>query len=300
MHGIDISNWQQGLKPSAFDIDFCICKATEGTGFVDGYCDGFIQDCKANGILWGFYHFNGNSNPETEAEFFYANTRDYFGHGIPVLDYEVANYNDRDWVERFMQRLYDLSGVWAMLYTSASWVPKFHGSWLPDYCGLWLAGYPWPNPSWTDENPPYDISPWQFTAIWQFTSSLMLPGWGSGLDGDIAYMDADGWMRYAGAENPAPEPEPEPTPELKPEPTDSTDALVRAVLNGEYGNGNERIAALGSRYNEVQNRINALYVVADQVIQGMWGNGWNREQALNAAGFPYDIVQGIVNQKLGA
>lgn len=297
MHGIDISNWQEGLIPSSLPIDFCICKATEGTGFVDWCCDGFIQDCKANGILWGFYHFNGRGNPETEAEFFYANTSDYFGHGIPVLDYEVENWDDRNWVERFMQRLHDLSGVWAMLYTSASWVPKFYGSWVTKYCGLWLAGYPWPNPNWTDENPPYDVSPWPFAAIWQFTSSLMLPGWGSNLDGDTAYMDAKGWMAYAGSSDDLPKPAPEPQP--SPTPSASTDALVRAVLNGEYGNGDERMAKLGDRYWEVQNRIDALYVVADQVIQGMWGNGWNREQALNAAGFPYDIVQGIVNAKLG-
>ena len=165
MHGIDVSNWQGGLIPSQLDIDFCICKATEGTGFVDSYCDGFIQDCKANGILWGFYHFNGQGNPEAEAQFFYDNTRDYFGHGIPVLDYEVETYNDRDWAERFIAEVHELSGVWPLLYTSASWLPKFYGSWLPEKCGLWLAGYPYPAATWTDDDIPYDISPWTFAAI---------------------------------------------------------------------------------------------------------------------------------------
>ena len=46
MQGIDISNWQEGLNVHALDIDFCICKATEGVNFVDTTCDGFIQQCK--------------------------------------------------------------------------------------------------------------------------------------------------------------------------------------------------------------------------------------------------------------
>ena len=41
LRGIDISNWQAGLDADAVfpNVDFVICKATEGVGFVDGYCD---------------------------------------------------------------------------------------------------------------------------------------------------------------------------------------------------------------------------------------------------------------------
>ena len=54
MRGIDISNWQSGINISKLDIDFCICKATEGLNFVDSTCNNFIQQCKDNNILWGF------------------------------------------------------------------------------------------------------------------------------------------------------------------------------------------------------------------------------------------------------
>ena len=42
-NGIDISNWQRGIDLSKVPCDFVIAKATEGTGYVDKSCDGFIQ-----------------------------------------------------------------------------------------------------------------------------------------------------------------------------------------------------------------------------------------------------------------
>lgn len=292
MNGIDISNWQCGLQPSSLDIDFCICKATEGIGFVDQSCDDFVQDCINNDILWGFYHFARENNPEDEAQFFYDNCKNYFNHGIPVLDYETDNYDNKDWCERFIQKVYELSGVWCVIYISAYRCMQYNGSWIPEKCGLWVAGYPWENPNWTDEEMPYGIYPWSFCAIWQFTSSLIIPGFWERLDGDIAYMDETAWLKYAqSTDNP-------PIEEKPNSPEKSTDDLVLETLLGEYGDGENRKRMLGSRYDEVQNRINVLYGIAEQVIRGDWGNGWNRETALNGAGYPYQIVQRIVNEIL--
>ncbi len=291
MKGIDISNWQSGLIPSTLDIDFCITKATEGLGYTDPSCDGFIQDCIDNNILWGFYHFARENNPEDEAEYFYNECKNYFKHGIPILDYETNNYNDAEWCERFIQHLYDLSGVWCMLYTSASWIVKFYNSWIPKKCGLWVAGYPWSNPYWTDEEMPYNIYPWEFCAIWQFTSSLIIPGWYSKLDGDIAYMDKEAWLKYANAHSNSD----------KVQPVLSYIDLAREIILGEWGIGEDRKRMLekhGYDYETAQSMVNTLYEIADEVIEGKWGNGWNREQALNGAGYPYDIIQKIVNDKL--
>ena len=306
MRGIDISNWQAGIIPSALGIDFCICKATEGIGYTDPTCDGFVTDCMENGLLWGFYHFARENEPEAEAEWFYNECRNYFNHGIPVLDYETSNANNIEWCERFMTRLHDLTGVWAMLYISASRCGEYENSWLPDKCGLWVAGYPYANENWTEQDMPYNIYPWPFAAIWQFTSSLMLDGWSyvetvydeygthdenrNCLDGNIAYMNANAWAKYANSTD-----TPQPMPE---KPEKSIDDLVMETLLGEYGNGEDRKRLLGDRYEQVQARINELYAIADEVIDGKWGNGWNREQALNGAGYPYSIVQKIVNDKL--
>lgn len=39
--------------------------------------------------------------------------------------------------------------------------------------------------------------------------------------------------------------------------------------------------------------------IADEVIKGKWGNGADRKARLEAAGYDYSAIQGIVNQKLG-
>ena len=289
MRGIDISNWQDGLNVYDLDVDFCICKATEGLGYVDRCCDNWISQCKDKGTLWGFYHFARENEPEDEARFFYENCLGYMSKGIPVLDYETSNYDNREWCERFMQAFHDLSGIWAMLYISASRCGEYENSWIPSKCGLWVAGYPWDMDSYDQAGDmPYNIYPWPFTAIWQFTSGLYISGYDGRLDGDIAYMDANAWMKYAGST--APEPQPQPTQDVN--------ALACKVIAGEFGNGEERKLRLGSMYDEVQARVNQYYEVAEQVINGDWGNGWNREQALTGAGYDYKTVQGIVNDML--
>ena len=91
MKGIDISNWQSGINLSAIakDIDFVIVKATEGIGFVDKSCDRFFQAAKDLGKPLGFYHFARTNDARKEADFFYQNTKNYFGQAIPILDWEV-------------------------------------------------------------------------------------------------------------------------------------------------------------------------------------------------------------------
>lgn len=292
MRGIDISNWQAGMNISSLDVDFCICKATEGLGYVDPTCDGFIQQCINNDILWGFYHFARENNPEDEAEFFYNNCKNYFTHGIPVLDYETENYSNKDWCERFVYHLHELSGVWCILYISASRCIEYANSWLPEKCGLWVAGYPYVMTDWTEDEMPYNVYPFSVVAMWQFTSSLIIPGFWDKLDGDIAYMDREAWMKYANSTDSQQNVENDKISKK------TTDDLVLETLLGEYGNNDDRKRMLGDRYYEVQNRINKLYEIADEVIDGKWGNGWNRENALNGAGYPYEIVQKIVNDKL--
>ena len=288
MRGIDISNHQADLKPSNLDIDFCICKATEGIGWTDAYCDTFIQDCINNNILWGFYHYARENEPEEEAEYFYNECFNYFNYGIPVLDYETENYDNVKWCERFLEKLHELSGVWAIIYMSASRCGEYEGSWIPEKCGLWVAGYPDTYTTWINEEMPYNTYPFGTVAIWQFTSSLRISGYDDVLDGDIAYMDKTAWMKYANSTE-------------NPQNGDngnydkSIDDYVLEVLLGEYGTGEDRKRMLGDKYDAVQDRINELYKIAEEVLEGKWGNGWNRENALNGAGYPYKAVQLIVN-----
>ena len=95
------------------------------------------------------------------------------------------------------------------------------------------------------------------------------------------------------------------------------ESLAQAVIRGEYGNGEDRKARLGSQYSAVQARVNEILAgratqpapsapaspapapdieaLADAVIRGDYGNGEDRKARL---GHLYEVVQARVNVKL--
>lgn len=263
LRGIDISKWQSvGTGDQA--ADFVICKATEGTGYVDPSCDKHYQRAKQQGKLLGVYHFarpdlnKGVDGARREAQFFVKNIKGYIKEAILALDYERAPYSD-DWAYAFAEEVHKETGVWPMLYASASKINDFNWPKTAKECGLWIAGYPSkydvknpPEPSVNDM--PYKIGAWKFWVIWQYTSS------DGTLDRDIANIDRTAWMKYAnpGGTTPAPTPAPAPAPAKK-----------------------------------------SVDQIADEVIAGKWGNGQERKQKLEAAGYNYNEVQAAVNKKLG-
>ncbi len=93
----------------------------------------------------------------------------------------------------------------------------------------------------------------------------------------------------------------------------SVDELAKEVIAGKYGNGEARKKALGSRYSEVQARVNEilnssnsttnnnsndeLLTLVRKTIRGDFGNGEARKKAL---GSRYSEVQKQVNANLNA
>ena len=285
MKGIDISNWQKGFDLADASPDFVIVKATEGLGLVDKYCDGFVQDALRLNIPFGYYHFARSNDPAAEAKYFYSNTRGYVGKGIPILDFEVPNPNS--WIETWCKTFYQLSGIKPWFYTYSDYINRqgYGTPWVKANCGLWLAGYPRAYTGYPRPDCPYRHDGWTLAA-WQFTSSLAMGG--MTIDGDFFYGGRKAWNAYAGTDGTG----------------DSSDGMVPGptllelaadVIKGKYGNGADRRAALGSRYDEVQAKINDLYAKANKAIKGRYGNGADRRAAL---GDEYGIVQYIVNNML--
>ena len=285
--GMDVSHWQgcvndaRAQQAKQAGVNFAFVKVTQGTWMVDKQADCTIQALKRQGIRQGVYHFADvkNTTPEAEADYFIANTRGYIGQGIiPVLDWEPSapgTYyaNQTWWAKRWLDRVAKAWGVKPMIYMSAATISANRNGWkevaAADY-GLWVAGYPKGYQGEQLRNPgkvPYDVSPWPFAAAWQYSSSGSVPGVGSKIDVNWFYGDAVTWSLYAGAKLPSnPEPAVKPADKTdnpsnasKPsEPVGDTDALARAVINGSYGNLPQRKALLGSRYEEVQARVNQL------------------------------------------
>ena len=85
--------------------------------------------------------------------------------------------------------------------------------------------------------------------------------------------------------------------------------LANEVIAGKYGVGEARKQALGSLYNEVQDKVNEILLgnktnkksneeIANEIIEGKWGNNPSRKEKLVAAGYDYNEIQSIVNRKL--
>ena len=259
LNGIDISNWQKGIDLSKVPCDFVICKATEGTVYVNPDCDRAYQQAKTNGKLLGVYHYANGGGPITEADYFLNNIQGYIGEAILCLDWESQNNpmfgtgsQARTWISNWCKRIVEKTGVKPLIYTSAGYYSEVSG--IGDY-GLWIAQYANNNPT------GYQEHPWNegvYTcAIRQYSSCGRLAGYAGNLDLNIAYMDAAAWRKYAN-----------PSGETKP------------VTPKPVRKSNDQIAS--------------------EVIAGQWGDGNDRKNRLTKAGYDYNVIQDIVNKKLGA
>lgn len=93
-------------------------------------------------------------------------------------------------------------------------------------------------------------------------------------------------------------------------------SYARKVINGDFGNGEDRVNNLKAeglteeQIKNVQDKVNEILnnqpqielksneEIAKEVIAGLWGNGEERYKKLTEAGYNYDNVQAIVNQML--
>ena len=109
-----------------------------------------------------------------------------------------------------------------------------------------------------------------------------------------------------------------PTPAPTPSVSKSNEELANEVIAGKWGNGDDRknrLTSAGYNYSAVQSIVNQKLsggsstpkptlksneTIAQEVINGTWGNGADRKNRLTAAGYDYSTIQDIVNKKLGA
>ena len=194
---IDISSYQAGLDLVAVSssIQGVIVKATEGTSYVNPYCDRHYQQAKSANLLRGFYHFAGSGDPRAEAAFFYRNVIGYLHDGIPVLDWE--GNQSVDWVNRFVRQLHNLTGIWPWIYANP-W--RFNQGSVEPNCARWVASYP------EVAHPTFaQAASWKCptangnVVAWQFCSDGRVSGYNSNLDCSVYYGDRESWLRYAGS-----------------------------------------------------------------------------------------------------
>ena len=305
LNGIDIADWQRGINLSAVPYDFCIVKANEGTAGNYSTLHEQADAVLANGKLLGLYHFARTGDAAAQAQVFVNEIRQYIGKAALFLDWENAGDYDLGvlaqgpgWAKAWLDKVYELTGVRPMIYMSKSVCREYDWSAVAQNYALWMAQYPnyddtgYQSNPWTDGGGVGAFPGW---AIHQYASSGRLPGYDGYLDLDIFYGDAEAWHKFAAVNGDPSIPAPSPAPEA------SIDELAQRVINGEFGNGEERKKALGDKYDAVQQRVNKIlnyqsvdyYDLALRVLCGEFGEGDERRRRL---GNNYNRVQSIVNQ----
>lgn len=187
-----------------------IVKATQGTGYVNPRCNHQWDLAGQLGKLRGLYHYAGGGNPESEAQYFINNIKNYVGQGILILDwesYQNSAWGDISWALRFVTEVHRMTNVWPLIYVQESALWQVAN--CAQYCGAWVAKYASMNwNSWTLPNMNVSSGAFKFLTGWQYT--------GGDMDRSIFYLDEAGWKKLANpaggevkVENkPAPAPEP--------------------------------------------------------------------------------------------
>ena len=224
LDGIDISNWQEDINLEEVEFGFCIVKATDGTRFVDKTLHDFARRIFAMGKPFGFYHFA--NNPERggtaieQARYFVDACKDYFGKGIPVLDWEDSDWKyggpvlelGPDFALEWLREVYRLTGVKPWIYTSKSVCNSWDWSEVANEgYALWGAQYA------TDDTlPGYQEEPWQDSDPWgAWGYNIPMFQYGSGwatnsncpVDLDKFYGDTGAWQMYVDGDGDAPRPQ---------------------------------------------------------------------------------------------
>lgn len=316
MNGIDISSAQAGLDLSKIPFDFAIVKATQGTNYTNPCCVGHVDQAASLGKLVGVYHYIGGGNAKGEAQFFVDSIRNWVGKHVIAVDweqYQNSSWGDQSYLETIVSEVIRLTGVHPLIYGQQSVYGTIAAVGKKYDCGLWVAQY-------ADMNATgYQDSPWNegayACAVRQYSSVGRLPGYGSNLDLDKFYGNADQWNAYAhntGGNTPPPAP---PAPSAPPANTGTTYVVQRGdTLWGiaqKYGTTYQHLADINNirepdkiNFGQIihidtaplpNNGANATYVVQPgdnlTVIAQKFGTTVNDLAAIN--GIPHDRLDYI-------
>lgn len=202
---IDAASHQGNMNQAAMDFDALIVKATEGTGYINPYCDSEFQEAYKLGKKLGVYHFARNTlnSAEAEANYFIKHTKGYVGKAIPVLDWEDKDTSNVAWALKWLQLVEKAYGCKPLIYMSEAVVNKYNwSSVVKGNYGLWVAKY-------ADYIPDYNFNMagagkapsvkwWGVIALWQWTSVGRLNGHSGNLDCSVFYGDRTTWDKYVG------------------------------------------------------------------------------------------------------
>ena len=241
----DISTWQGGIDYSSIRkrVNYCIIRAgfstTKDNQFENHYNN-------LQGLNLGAYWYSYATTPDEarlEARTFLKVIEDK-KFTLPLyLDLEdpsISNLgrNTLNEIVKAFGEIIENAGYYFGVYTNLNWYRNvISGSELNKKYDWWIA-------CWSD-NAPSNVD----YGVWQFTSNYN--DFGTRLDANYVFKDYPSIIKNAGLNHLSDESKP----------TKTIDELAHEVLEGKWGNGEERVKRLtdaGYDYNAVQNRVNEI------------------------------------------
>lgn len=272
--GIDLSNHNEGINFDTLKndgVEFAILRAGY-TGYGNGVSkakdyefENFYNQCKARGIGVGAYWFtcaNTYQKGVDEANWMYDNCLKGKQFEYPIYIDVEDDTGNRGWLRNagreaitdgiigFCETLED-KGFYVGIYANLDWFNNLiNQDRVKDY-DKWLA-------AWVKNKPRGDLASqmWQFGGETNQQRSPYLAG--QIVDQDYCYYDYPSVIKNAG-------------------------------LNG-YSKESKPVEPVQKKTNEE---------LALEVLNGEWGNGEERKRRLEEAGYNYQAVQNLVNEKLG-
>lgn len=173
---IDISSFQGNpdfKRVKAAGIIGVIHKATEGLGFHDTAYAANKKAAKAEGLLWGAYHFGTGSDPIKQANEF-VEVAAVGTDELLALDYEGNKLGTQMHVagaKMFVNRVLELTGRRPGLYSGNTIKKDLGGTADPDFakCWLWVAQFD------TSPDAPQIHKTWSKYTFWQYTDGVSGP-----------------------------------------------------------------------------------------------------------------------------
>lgn len=301
LKGIDTSRIQGNIdfkKVKESGVEFVIVKAGYSTSVTDSWERQFA-DSKNSGLKVGAYWYSYAVTIEqgiAEAQAFIAALKGKQLDFPVYLDLEERAQFDKgkvfctELVEAFCGEL-EKAGYYAGVYCSTYWYTNFVEEKVREKRPTWIADY---------RDKCYYTGTY---GIWQYDSA-QVPGVQYDCDRDEGYVDYSAYIKEHGLNG-------YPREIVPPDIKKTVDELAREVINGLWGNGQQRkdrLAAAGYSYDDVQHRVNEILygsavkkpldVIAAEVIRGEWGAGEQRYRRLTEAGYNYEQVQRRVNEML--
>ena len=313
-NGIDVSKYQGNIdwaKVKAAGIKFAMVRVGYGsytgdTGVVDPYFEKNIEGAISAGVDVGCYFYSYAQSAEAagkEAQFVLKTIEKYKGKILYPIAYDIEDNSQAKLGKTILTNMVNAfctaienAGYYAMFYCNANWAKNYLNMTALARFDLWLA-------EWRDA-PTYNGHTYN---MWQKTSKGSVAGINGNVDLDVAYMDFAAVIKEKKLNGYGTTPAVEPVKK-------TVDEIATEVLAGKWGNGADRKAKLeaaGYNYDDVQAVVNAklgikeetpkksVDEIANEVLAGKWGNGADRKNKLEAAGYDYNAVQDAVNKKLG-